>query len=148
MAKFHFRLEALKKLRENRVLAARREVGRIQSELVLAQTQEDDVLNSRRSLLGILSDVETSMDNRLLYAGLVESETRRLKKILEHKQNLEQELERQMNWLTHVGRELKIVEKLEEKQLAEFKEREKQLEKRRVDGWVAERWARKEKISG
>jgi flagellar biosynthesis chaperone FliJ len=43
-----------------------------------------------------------------------------------------------------LGRELKIVEKLEEKQRASFEDEERLKEKRSVDGWVAEHWAQRQ----
>jgi flagellar export protein FliJ len=136
---FKFRLESLKRFRDNRLLVARRDMA-----IVLAQVQavESEILAASKERAQLF-DLDTAASFERGFKGLIDSATTKIKqlesKLGEHKV----ELERHRSWVAHLGRELKIVEKLEEKKREEFLNSERLKEKRLVDSWVAERWVRR-----
>ena len=139
MPKFVFKLEALKRFRENRLLMARKDLVAIENnihELAMAvrKAVEDRGL--------ALSSTENTNDVSwmTLNSHLASAETRRIWILNRQIQLLEQDRERHARWVTHLGRELKAIEKLEEKKKDQFDAEQRLREKRSMDTWVAERW--------
>lgn len=136
MAKFVFRLAALKRFRENRLLIARKDLIRVEdrvSELTRAMRR---AVSERSDLIGA-----DEARLRLLYACLVESETSRIRRLEADLREAEQERDRHARWVAHLGRELKAIERLEERKREDFDAEVKLREKRASDNWVAERWS-------
>jgi len=140
MAKFKFPFESLKKYRENRLLTARKEMVLVQTQINALTQRQEESKQWRGNILETSKNI--SFDPMQLgYMNLIGHESLRVRQLEEKILALNEELERHRSWVTHLGRELKIIEKLEEKKAAEFTEQEKLKEKRFIDGWVAERWS-------
>lgn len=137
MAKFQFRLEPLKKFRENRLLAARREMLGVQNEILATSEERRRAFAERARIL----ESDDPMD-RIRGSALVEGATRIIEQLNARQRGLEEDFERHRRWVAHLGAELKAIEKLEERQRAQFEEAQKLREKRASDRWVAESWSR------
>ncbi len=129
MAKFIFKLLALKKFRENRLMMARKDLVIIENNIHDMNVALRKATEDRRQLLGTSA-----------YADIVAAETRRIWILKERIRLLEQDRERHAHWVTHLGRELKAIEKLEGKKREQFDAEISLGEKRKMDNWVAERW--------
>lgn len=140
MAKFVFRLDSVKKFRENRVLLAKKELLRLESELLGNRNQMRDTVDERSADIDGSQRKVSAMRFAQLHADFVVMHSEKIVRVESEIQRLEEEVERQRRWLTHVGQELKILEKLEQKQREQFDARERTLEKRKMDAWVVERW--------
>ena len=134
--KFQFRLEALKRFRENRLLLARKELIAVETRVFEAKQAITRAQSDR-----VESLVPPEAGLRLLYADLVVGETARIRRLEGEVKQLESERERHAHWVTHLGRELKAIEKLEERKREQHEHDIKLAEKRSVDDWVSERWA-------
>jgi len=137
VAKFIFRLEPLRKFRENRLATARREMLAVQNQLADVADQRRSAFQERATLLE-----NNDPADRIRASSVVEGATRMIDQFHKRMHALEEDLERHRRWVAHLGAELKAIEKLEEKQRAQFEEAEKLKEKRRADRWVAENWTR------
>jgi flagellar export protein FliJ len=145
VAKFKFRLESLKTFRDQKLQAAKKE-------LAILLEQHRSVLQNHRRCFEQQRIALEEREASLMSGALVQDDpvaSLRLKesRLRSELSRLESEIERHQKWLTHLGRELKVVEKLEEKQRAEFESKQLLKEKRRMDSWVAERWKADEEAS-
>ncbi len=132
----------LKKLRENKVLSAKKELAVIEEKLLKLKNKKEQLLQGRSHLIEDSQSLNLHLAFSRVAANLVTTETTRLRALEREIIDVEFEVERQRNWVTHLGRELKIVEKLEEKKREEWALSLKMKEKRKTDQWVAERWGR------
>lgn len=138
MARFVFRLQTVKKLREDRLTRARRDFGELQGKLNKILDDLDRTLKSREDLLECTSSaIEIG-----LHGSLIETQGAKAALLRQEIVVLEKEIERHRSWVAHLGKELKIIEKLEEKAKAAFDEQERLREKKIQDAWVVERWSR------
>lgn len=137
MPKFSFRLEPLRKFREQRLLAARREMMTVQGALVDAADARRKAFADRAALLEI-----DDLSERARSAALVQSVTLHIAQLHQKIRELEEDFERHRRWVAHLGTELKAIEKLEERQRTQFEDGERLKEKRQADRWVAENWSR------
>lgn len=142
--KFKFQLDALKRYRENRLLVARKELLRVEASIFEASSNLRRAFAERADLVG--GSAPASL--RTLYAGLAESETARIRKIESEIKQLEEERERHARWVTHLGKELKAIEKLEEKRREAHDAELRLSEKKFMDSWVAERWFHRGSLPG
>ena len=143
MGKFVFAFESLKKFRSNKLLIARKDMFVAEAKLRALLESRQKSEEERGRLLDEQCSGELSISRLQLLSDLTYGETLRMREYSDEILAAEKELERHRSWVTHLGRELKIVEKLEDKRRASFEEEQRNLEKRRVDGWVAERWTQK-----
>lgn len=140
MAKFKFRLEALKNFRDQKLQAAKKE-------LAILLEQHRSVHQAHRRCF---EQQQVALEQRqaelelghLSSSDLVDGLRVKELKLRQELNRLDAEVERHQSWLTHLGRELKVVEKLEDKQRQAFEAEESLREKRKMDSWVAERWKR------
>ena len=143
MAKFVFRLESLKKFREHRLLVARKEMIFVEQKLLNKKSERARMQESLQSLLDenvLCQNVDMMRLSADLIAGITEQSRQCDREIID----VENELERHQRWVTQLGRDLKILEKLEEKKLLEWKHAEQLKEKRQIDAWTVERWPREQ----
>ncbi len=139
MPKFIFRLESMKKYRANRLLLAKKEMLKIEADLYQKKTQ----LN--QAVIGRGEEIEASLKNLGVFAAarlhseLGNMQAELIGRIQEDIKGLESEFERNREWVVQLGQELKIVEKLEEKQRSVHDSEQRMDEKRKMDRWVAER---------
>ncbi len=143
MAKaFKFRLEALKKYREQRLLLAKKDMALVNARLGdVLEKIEHNIKEESESLADALG-AQKSAAVMMLGATLHESARSRRHKLSEEKARIEKELEKHRDWVTHLSRELKAVEKLEEKLRERHEKALQEQEKKKMDSWVAERWSR------
>jgi len=139
VAKFVFRLAVLKRFRENRLLMARKDLMIVENKIFELTTSLKKALADRGDLLDS-SARALGTSAAFLDASLLESETVRISRLQRAITAQEIERERHARWVTHLGRELKAIEKLEEKKREAFEQIERDREKRSMDNWVAERW--------
>lgn len=137
--KFEFRLEALKTYRKSRLAVARKEYLLVEAQLGNLVAQRIRALAARRESLG--SDGKCTWSELSVNSQIVENESKRLALLEVSIREAEVLCEQHRTWLVHLGRELKVVERLEANQRAVFEQELKHKEKRREDGWVAERWS-------
>ncbi len=144
MAKFEFSLETLKKYREKKLLTARKDLAAIEAELsklrgakTMAQEGLKDSVQASHPRVG-----QGTMAHLGLYSSISESQHALLRSVDVEIKRVETDAERHRNWVAHLGKELKAVEKLEEKKRVAWELNEKKADRRRADGWVAERWTR------
>jgi hypothetical protein len=138
MAKFKFQLDSLKKFRERRLLVAKKDFleveGRRQDLLKEIKNAEAE----RLSVLGWSQDIGVGS----LYLGTLSyGQSRKIQDLGEKIQKVDAEIERHRSWVAHLSKELKAVERLEEKKRQIFDDEKKRQERRFQDGWVVERWA-------
>ena len=143
MAQFKFAFESLKKLRSNRLLVARKEMLSVEGKLRDAVNEHQGATMSRVHLFDSRDGGALSAGELNLTMELISTQTQKLSQLEKKILTVQGELERHRNWVAHLGKELKIVEKLEENQRTAFVEKERFQEKRAADRWVAERWAAK-----
>ena len=137
MAKFEFKLAPLRKFRENRLLAGRRELAEVQAKLMELVERQRKAVEDRAALLGA-----TNIEDAIRSSTLVETETARIRDLQAQIRAAEEDFDRHRRWVAHLGAELKAIEKLEEKKRAEFESELRLRDKRLADAWVAERWSR------
>lgn len=151
MAKaFKFSLEVLKKYRERKVLLAKRELADIQGDLFRLEDEIQSITEGRKeTLASCFSQQGTSTGALLKFETfVVEGSTQKLEVLREKKAFLEQEVEKYRDWVAHLSKELKAVEKLEEKQRSRFEEEVKRRAKRADEDWVSENWGRMKERKG
>ncbi|NCN28577.1 hypothetical protein GW915_13515 [bacterium] len=103
-----------------------------------------DALGNRMTLLDDISKCQKDIGKVKLFSDLISTESRKMKMIELEISKQSEDLERYRSWVEHLHRELKVVENLENKQRAEFEEAKQKKDRKAVDGWVVERWSRKE----
>jgi len=140
MAKFQFRLEPMKKYRENRLLMGRKDLARLENQLADLTARKKHLEQQRSDLVQEVRAIEHSWADAHLAAELVPLQETRIAGVVREMKFLEDEIERQRRWVAQLGQELRVVEKLEQKQKEAFEAEQVLKEKRRLDGWVAERW--------
>jgi len=132
MAKFVFALESLKRHRNQRLLVAKKEMSFVEGRL------QDLHLELRRALeirSGLLS-------SELMIGQYAGAASYKMQVVEREIANAEEELARHKSWVLHLGKELRVVEKLEEKKKAAFESALKLQEKRAEDDWVTMSWGR------
>ena len=142
MASFVFKYEAMKKYRLHRLLVAKKELAQIEENLHGLKRARNEALSERGEAIEASVKVQARVADFIWYPQLVEIQGKRIALLDEQIKHIEVEFERHARWVAQLGQELKIVEKLEERQRAAFEFEEKMREKRRADRWVAERWQR------
>lgn len=145
MAKpFKFSLEVLKKYRDQKVLLAKRELAQLQGELADVEDKINSLRGGRRDTLSsCFSDSGKSTGAILSFETFIVSGSTSKIGILEEKKIfLTQEVDKHLEWVAHLSKELKAVEKLEEKQRGRYDEKNKLDEKRADEAWIAENWNR------
>jgi len=147
---FKFSLEVLKKYRERKVLLAKRELADLQGDLFRLEDEISSTTSGRKeTMTSCFSEGGASTGALLMFeAFVVEGSTQKLGVLREKKVFLEQEVEKYRDWVAHLSKELKAVEKLEEKQRARFEEEQKRRIKRADEDWVAENWGRMKERKG
>lgn len=147
MAKFKFAFDTLKKLRANKLLLARKEMIEVESKVRDVLEDHRRAAVSRAQLFDMRDEGKLPVGELQLTMDLITSQTQKMGQLEKKNLTLQGELERHRNWVAHLGKELKIVDKLEEKQRNAFLEAERMQEKKTADRWVAERWAQKVNFS-
>jgi flagellar biosynthesis chaperone FliJ len=142
MAAFKFALQGLKKFRNHRLLNARREllvvddrIRRIKEAIQIAQQEKSELIGDSQNF--------KNLSLALAAPHIMRGRELKISGFREDLQELEKERERYQAWVTEMGRELKVVEKLEQKKRDAFVTAEKMKEKRVVDGWASENETRK-----
>ena len=144
MSKFKFKLQALKRLRKNRLDVARRYLHEFQNKLYQAQEIKTKNEEERSTLIKDVTENPDSASKIRLSGFLIGIQCQRIFKNEHEIVGAEQEFERHRKWVTELGREHKIIEKLEEKKREEFEKEKREREKRQIDTWVVERWSPKQ----
>lgn len=145
MAKrFKFKLESLKKARNNKVLAAKKDLAIVlnkinQIESNLKKVNEE----SRESIDGANNLTQNSGLALLMGTTLLRGQIHKKAALLEELKIAEADLKKHQEWVTHLSKELKAVEKLEEKQQQQHNELQKLREKKTLEAWVVEQWSYK-----
>jgi flagellar export protein FliJ len=142
VAEFKFSLESLKKYREQRLLLAKKDMAHINSKYNDILLQIERCHSESRDSLADALLVGTNVSELLLGAALHESSVQRRCALDEELKQISKDLEKHREWVTHLSRELKAVERLEEKQRERHNKKAQTIEKRKIDSWVAERWSR------
>jgi flagellar export protein FliJ len=140
--KFKFSLESLKKYREQRLLLAKRDMAQVSARHSEISIRIQNCENEARNALGDALSVGSTAAAFLMGASLHEGALAMKKTLAEELQLVEKELVRHQEWVTHLSRELKAVEKLEERQRERHNKEILTKEKQAMDAWVAERWGR------
>lgn len=146
MAKaFSFKLEALKKHRERKLLLAKKDFAVLTAELTDLEAGLDEFAKQRKESLADAFEAGEMSTGLLLSldAYRVEAAQSKLQDLRERKSFVGREHEKHREWVAHLSKELRAVEKLEEKQRERFETEQKIREKRKEDSWVAENWTRR-----
>ncbi len=138
MPRFKFRLESLKKFRDRRLLVAKKDLLEVESRRQDLLAEIERVSEERRSVLGWNNGV--NFGEALYLGGLPSAQGQKISEIRSRIQKIDEEIERHRSWVAHLSKELRAVERLEEKKRQIFDENTKRLERRFQDGWVVERW--------
>ncbi len=141
MAKFVFKLDPLKQMRENRLKAARRELADLQAKAVRLGADLRRCVDSGRDAMENGAAAANGADC-LRNGEIVRLAHARAEHLRKDIQFVEGEIERQRRWVAHLGQELRAVEKLEENKRSAFNAQQSLLEKRRMDRWTAENHSR------
>jgi len=144
VSKFKFNYETLIRFRETRLLLAKKEMFVVEAQIRQISDEITKCLSNRKTLI---EESQNTASNNVaqitLAADLVDSQSKKIK-ILTHKLlSSEKELDRHKNWVAHLGRELKIIEKLKEKQKEKFENENRIRETKVADGWVSQDWVQK-----
>jgi len=139
VAKFVFRLESMKNYRSSRLLMAKKEMLRVEAQIhTLKATLQEAVSVRQEELEGSLRNLSYFAAAQL-HSDLAKTQSEIIRQLEEEIKVVEEEFERNRAWVVQLGQELKIVEKLEEKQRGQFDAERLMNEKRKMDRWVAER---------
>lgn len=146
MAKaFEFKLEALKKHRERKLLLAKKDFAVLAAELSDLEEGLNKIFSQRKESLADAFEQDNVTTGMLLSldAYRVEAANSKAKELQEKKAFVSREHEKHREWVAHLSKELRAVEKLEEKQRERYEAEQKTREKRQADSWVAENWTRR-----
>lgn len=138
--KFKFKLQALKRFRESRLLNARKDLVAIESRI----HEHSVVAKEARANRAKLATEAMNAAEMALNALLIESESQRVRRAEGAIKVLQDERERHARWVAHLGMELKAIEKLEARQQERHDADARMVEKRSMDSWVSERWFHRE----
>jgi flagellar export protein FliJ len=139
--KFKFSLSSLMLVRHHRLMMAKREAMFAEDQLSDLKRQIDNAKNSRNLALDELPASINSGGSVKVLSYLVESETARITMLDQKVVPKEAEVERHRRWVAELAKELKALEKLEEKQRKAHEEEMKVQERRIGDRWASERFA-------
>lgn len=142
MAQFQFRLKSLKQFRYDRLMKAQKGFSELNSRYLAVVESLKHSHQMRRECL-LAPGSQKAFGVVKVFAELTRSESIKIEVLQVELRRLEREIEQYRSWMESLHREFKIVEKLEEKQRADFEEAKKKREGKEVDGWVVERWTRK-----
>jgi hypothetical protein len=142
--KFKFSLDVLKRYRESRLNSAKKELAAAES-LVFDLSRQ-----LRQASIDRSDFIHQSINHQTAGVDQVSSqmilvETLRIRKTEDALKQAEEERDRHTRWVQHLGRELRAIERLEEKKLDIHNEDMRLQEKKLVDGWVAEHWTNRGK---
>ena len=140
--KFVFALESLKKYREQRLLLAKRDLAQVNARYNEIQAKIENCAIEAKNALADALNIGARAADFLMGATLHESARAMKKALAEELVGADAERTRHQEWVTHLSRELKAVEKLEERQRERHDKEVLTKEKRHMDSWVAERWKR------
>jgi flagellar export protein FliJ len=144
VSKFKFSYETLIRFRETRLLLAKKEMFVVEAEIRQISDEISKCLSNRKTLIEESQDTASkNVDQIQLAADLVESQSKKIKILTHRLLSAEKELDRHKNWVAHLGRELKIIEKLKEKQKEKFEHENRLRETKTADGWVSQDWVQK-----
>jgi flagellar FliJ protein len=144
VAKFKFNYETLIRYRETRLLLAKKEMFAVESKIRQLSDEMTKCLESRRVMIEEShANTGSTIEKMQLAADLVDSQSRKLKILTHQILTEEKELDRHKNWVAHLGRELKIIEKLKEKQKEKFEHEARTREAKKSDEWVSQDWVQK-----
>ncbi len=144
MAKFKFNYETLIRYRETKLLLAKKDMFQVESQIRQISDNMNKCLEDRKILIGESHDTDNKTVNQIqMAAELVDSQTRKIKLLTHEMLTLEKELDRHKNWVAHLGRELKIIEKLKEKQKEKWENEARSQETKSTDDWVSQDWIQK-----
>ena len=146
MAKvFKFKLAALKKYRERRLLMAKKDMAEVGGELSSIDRQIAEYEQGRKESLSssFASDGSSNGAFLSLEAYSVSASSAQLGQLRDKKSFFEREYNKHREWVAHLSKELRAVEKIEEKQRARFELEQKKKEKRIDDSQAGDSWARK-----
>jgi len=138
---FKFKLDSLKKYREHRLLSAKKDMAEVLSRLAEIESQiKNSAIEARASMERAYDFSHGNVGLLTLEASLLGGELSKKRQFQEDLQRVEAELEKHREWVAHLAKELKAVDKLEEKQRERHDSTIEMREKRGMDAWVAERW--------
>lgn len=140
--KFKFSLDALMKYREQRLLMAKRDLATVNARYNKILEKIDSCNKEAKSALSDALSIGTSAADFLLGASLHGSALLYRSSLEDELAQVSKDLEKHREWVTHLSRELKAVEKLEEKQRDRHESEAEKKEKHEMDDWVSERWGR------
>lgn len=140
--KFKFGLEALKKYRDQRLLLAKRDLAEVNARYNELLNKIESCDGEAHQSLGDALKISSSAAFMLMGASLHGAAMQMKRALGGELETVQKELERHREWVTHLSRELKAVEKLEEKQRERHDKEVLTKEKQAMDSWVAERWTR------
>ncbi len=138
--KFKFKLGALKRFREARLLNARKDLVAIEARI----HDHAVVAKAARANRAQLATETMNAAEMALNALLIESESQRVRIADGAIKVLQDERERHARWVAHLGMELKAIEKLEARQQERHDADIRLGEKRSMDSWVSGRWFHRE----
>lgn len=129
----------MKNYRSSRLLMAKKEMLRVEAQIhTLKATLQEAVSVRQEELEGSLRNLSYFAAAQL-HSDLAKTQSEIIRQLEEEIKVVEEEFERNRAWVVQLGQELKIVEKLEEKQRGQFDAERLMNEKRKMDRWVAER---------
>ncbi len=140
MPKFKFTYDSLIKYRESRLLMAKKELFKVESDYRKLLDARDSAVKNRTELLEAQRNSKTHVSALQLFSDLIGSETTKFRKLSDEMLSLEKEVDRHKNWVAHLGRELKIIERLKEKRKIAFEKEKKIREQKEIDNWVSQEW--------
>jgi flagellar export protein FliJ len=146
---FQFKLRALKKYREQRLLSAKKDLALVESRCQELKNSIQNIFDEDHKTLGeSAAMLETNLSTVLMNSDFLEINLKRKKQATEALRLAEGERNKHQEWVSHLAKELKAVEKLEEKQFKRYLAELSLQEKRAMDAWVAERWTHNANSSG
>ena len=144
MARYTFKLESLLRYREHKLLLAKKDMAGIEARVNKLENIIQKAREQRGEILAMAGEnMQRHAGPTFAMLSLVGNETTRMAQTHAQLHTLKEELERHRNWVIHLGKELKVVEKLEAREHLKYLSDERQKEKRQIDGWTAENWTRK-----
>ena len=138
MPKFKFKLDALKKYRERRLLVAKKDLMEVESRF---QQTTEKVRHCESERLSVLGFDPADIKMLPLMGVLASGQNQKIDQFKKELTQIETEIERHRSGVSHLSKELKAVERLEEKKRQAFDEDMRKYERRFQDAWVVERWS-------
>lgn len=146
--RFEFPLEALRRHKTYTLNHAKKEFLAIQNKILEKTESLKTMLAQKTELMTQEALHKKTLPSLAMQPLLLDMQRKRIDNIGREILALEEELERHRRWLSEINKELKALDKLEEKQHQRWEKAKNRKEQNQRDAWVTIQWSRRSDVGG